>query len=203
MISATLKGISIFEYVENDKKEFLVLNYKMTDEFSDEKYLEIFEKLKNEGIIKNSNYSDTKWVLKMEEGYKCYISFDLGVRPFLNEKLRHYILMKLHVQKIDVETARICFNQIKAELLETHFLDRDYINTYREQVGMYNESRKRNLPAFKDFLRFGQMENAKEFFNIVDEIPQVYTHKSRKLPCYQSIILFDYIINDYVQKKIF
>lgn len=200
-MSAAIKGMNISEYVENNNNNYLVLNYEVVDELSDEEYFEMFQDLKNEGIIKNHNYYDMEWILLKENGHKCHLLFDLEVRPFFNEKLRHYTLLKLHIEKLRTATVRNQFCAIKAELLETHFLDKDYINTYREQVGMYNEARKGYLLAFKDFLRFGQMENAKEYFSIADEIPLVCTHRSRDLPCYQSIILLDYIINDFIQRK--
>lgn len=196
-----LKGMNIEEYVENDKKDYLVLNYKVVDDFTDGEYLEMFQKLKDESIIRNISYNDIEWVLQRADGHKNHIKFDMGIRPLVNEKLRHYILLKLHKQKVSVHTASIHLKAIKTELLETHFLDKDYIHTYREQVGSYNDTRKKYLFAFMDFLKFCQLENAKEYFAVVDGTPMRYPQRSRELPCYQSIILFDYIINDFIKRK--
>ncbi|GFI15215.1 hypothetical protein IMSAGC009_00371 [Lachnospiraceae bacterium] len=36
--------------------------------------------------------------------------------------------------------------------------------------------------------------------DVINGVPQNYTTKSRNLPCYQSILLFDYIINDFLHR---
>ena len=56
------------------------------------------------------------------------------------------------------------------------------------------------LSAFGEFLAFIDAAGAKEYFEAVSSVPQIPAQKSRDLPCYQSILLFDYIINDFIQR---
>ena len=51
-----------------------------------------------------------------------------------------------------------------------------------------------------EFLSFIDAAGAREYFEAVISVPQISAQKSRDLPCYQSILLFDYIINDFIQR---
>lgn len=51
-MSAAIKGMNISEYMGNDNNDYLVPNYEVVDELSEEEYFEMFQSLKNEDIIK-------------------------------------------------------------------------------------------------------------------------------------------------------
>ena len=44
--------MNISEYMGNDNNDYLVPNYEVVDELSEEEYFEMFQSLKNEDIIK-------------------------------------------------------------------------------------------------------------------------------------------------------
>lgn len=199
-MGAVMEGIDVTDYIENDRQDYLVIRYKVKDVFSDEKCREIFQNLKNEGVIINDCYDDMQWGLKGSDGRKTYIKYDIGINTLWNERLKHFALIKLDVQKVDVHSARISINGIKAELLKTNYLDANLIHTYREMIGTYRRSDRILLSAFAEFLLFISEGNAKEYYEAISGVPYIHSAKSRDLPCYQSILLFDYIISDFIQR---
>lgn len=232
-------GMKISEYIENGRQEYFWMHYKMVDNFSDERYREMFQNLKKEGILANNSYDDIKWVLKGSEGRKYHVSFDLvpcptvsktdasgqesqgttgsgetAVRLFgsrqevtametafsWNDRLKHYALLKLAVQKADIHSTSVNVKRIKAELLETSYLDADLLPAYREQIGSCGRSRRLYLAAFGEFLSFIRGTDTEHYLETINSLPYIHTAKPRDLPCYQSILLFDSVIDDYINR---
>ncbi len=94
-------GMDITEYVENDTQDYFLVHYKVTDGFSEDEYREIFQNLKNEGIIVNDHYDDAEWIFKKSDGRKHYIKINIDIQPSWNERLKHFALVKLDMQKAD------------------------------------------------------------------------------------------------------
>ena len=199
-MGAAIDGMNITDYIENDTQNYLLIHYKVTDDFSQDKYREIFQKLSDEGIIINNCYDDVEWVLKGSDGRKSHIKFDIDRSGLWIDRLKHFALLKLDLQKADIPFTSVNIKRIMKELLETGYLDADLIPTYREQVGKYDRNRRMYLSAFGEFLAFIGREDTKEYLDVVRSVPQIFSTKSRNLPCYQSILLFDYIINDFLQR---
>ena len=56
------------------------------------------------------------------------------------------------------------------------------------------------LSAFGEFLNFIGGKDAEAYADVISGVPQICSAKPRELPCYESILLFDYIINDFIQR---
>jgi len=199
-MGVVMNGMDITEYIENDGQDYLLIRYKIKDDFSDKRYREIFQNLKNQRIIVNVCYDDIEWVLKGNDGRKDHIKFDTNISTLWNDRLKHFLLIKLDVQKVDVHSASKSISGIKAELFKSDYLDASLIHTYREKIGICDRTRSLSLSAFKEFLLFIDEGNAQRYIDVINGVPQIYSTRSRDLPCYQSILLFDYIINDFIQK---
>lgn len=200
MMGSATNGMDITEYMENDRQEYLIMHYKAADNLSDVKYGEMFCNLQSEGILVNVHYNDVEWVLKGNDGRKFHVRFDMEENETWNNRLKHFALLKLDVEKADIHSVSVNIKRIKAELTKTNYLDAALLPTYREQIGTYDRSRRMYLSAFGEFLAFIDAAGAKEYFEAVSSVPQIPAQKSRDLPCYQSILLFDYIINDFIQR---
>lgn len=200
MMGSATSGMDITEYMENDRQEYLIMHYKAADNLTAVKYGEMFCNLQSEGILVNEHYDDMEWVLKGNDGRKFHVRFDMKENESWNNRLKHFALLKLDVEKVDIHSASVNIKRIKAELSKTHYLDTALLPTYREQIGTYDRSRRMYLSAFGEFLTFIDAAGAKEYFEAVSSVPQIPAQKSRDLPCYQSILLFDYIINDFIQR---
>ena len=199
-MSLTTDGMNITQYIENNRQEYMLMRYKTADNLSDEKYGEMFCNLQSEGILVNEHYDDVEWVLKGNDGRKFHVRFDMEENALWNNRLKHFALLKLDVEKADIHSTSVNIKRIKTELQETDFLNADLLPTYREQIGSYDRSRRMYLSALGEFLSFIDAAGAREYFEAVISVPQISAQKSRDLPCYQSILLFDYIINDFIQR---
>ena len=199
-MGAVTDGMDITDYIENDTQDYLLVHYKVTDDFSEDKYREMFQRLKSEGIVVNDHYEDAEWILKKDDGRKHHVKFDVDIPVPWNEKLKHFALVKLDMQKADCYSVSSAVRRIKAELIKTNYLDIDLIHTCREQLVTCDRNRSLSLSYFREFLLFIKEENAREYVDIINGVPQNFTTKSRALPCYQSILLFDHIINDFLQR---
>lgn len=199
-MGAAIDGMDITDYIENDTRDYMLIHYKVTDNLSDDKYKEIFQSIKSEGIIVSEEYGDMEWILKKSDGRKLHIKFNIDINRLWNEKLKHFVLIKLDKQKADCYSVCSAVRRIKAELSKTNYLNVDLIHTYREEIGTCDRNKSLHLSAFKEFLLFINESDALRYVDVIDAVPQIYSTKSRKLPCYQSILLFDYIVNDFLQR---
>ena len=199
-MGAATDGMNIMEYIENDRQEYLLMRYKVVDNFSDENYGKMFYNLQSEGILVNEHYDNVEWILKGNNGRKFHVRFDMEENEAWNNRLKHFALLKLDVEKADIHSVSVYIKRIKTELSKTNYLDADLLPTYREQIGTYDRSKRMYLSAFGEFLIFIDVADAKEYFGVVSSVPQISAQKSRDLPCYQSILLLDYIINDFIQR---
>ena len=199
-MGAVTDGMNIMNYMENGGQDYLLVHYRIADSLSDEKYREIFQNLKQEGILVNSHYDDVEWVLKENDGRKFYVRFDTDRGAVWNDRLKHFALLKLDVQKADIHSTSVNIKRIMLELFETDYLNADLIPAYRERIGKYDRSKRMYLSALGEFLAFIGGEDAEEYLNVISGVPQICSIKPRNLPCYQSILLFDYIINDFMQR---
>lgn len=199
-MGAAIDGMDITDYIENDTRDYMLVHYKVTDDFSEDKYREMFQGLKSEGIIVNDGYDDMEWILKKSDGRKLHIKFNMDTDTLWNEKLKHFILVKLDMQKADCYSAVSAVRRIREELAKTNYLDIGLIHTYRERIGTYDRTRSLCLSAFREFLLFINEGNARKYVDVINGVPHYFATKSRNLPCYQSILLFDYIINDFLQR---
>jgi len=199
-MGAVADGMDITEYIENDTQDYFLVHYKVTDGFSEDEYREIFQNLKNKGVIVNDHYNDAEWILKRSDGRKHHVKFNIDIYASWNEKLKHFALVKLDMQKADCYSVSSAIRRVKAELSETNYLDHDLLHTYRELIGTCDRTKSLSLSAFREFLLFINEGNARKYVDVINGVPQTFTTKSRELPCYQSILLFDYIINDFLQR---
>lgn len=193
-------GMKITEYMENGRQEYLWIHHKATDNFQDEEYRKMFQSLKAEKVIISDCYEDTEWILKGGDGRKFHVRFDMDNSALWNDRLKHYALLKLEVQKADIHSTSVNIKRIKAELPETNYLDPDHIHTYREQIGTYGRSRRLYLAAFGEFLSFIRGEDTEGYLEAINSLPYLHAAKSRKLPCYHSILLFDSVIDDFINR---
>ena len=199
-MGAVTDGMDITEYMENGRQEYLLMRYKAADNLSDEKYRETFQNLKEEGILVNECYDDVEWVLRGNDGRKFYVRFDMDRGAVWNGRLKHFALLELDVEKADIHSTSVNIKRIMNELSMTDYLNADLIPAYREKIGKYDRSKRMYLSALEEFLKFIGGKDAEAYADVISGIPQIYSAKPRELPCYESILLFDYVINDFIQR---
>ena len=190
-------GINISQFIEDEKTgNYYILNQKVTHMYSDEEYQDMFVSLKNKNLLLNEKYIDSTWIFIDKIGYKRNIVFDLDLRPQMSEMLKKYTLVMLCKKMVEIATIQNKIFNIKRELFNTHYLDKDYYLSYIESIHI--EDKRYN--DFLEFLKFANLDGGAKYIELLDNMSLTIQHNSRDLPCYQSIILFDYIIDDFIKK---
>lgn len=190
-------GISISQFIEDEKTgNYYILNQKVTHMYSDEEYQDMFVSLKNKNLLLNEKYIDSTWIFIDKIGYKRNIVFDLDLRPQMSEMLKKYTLVMLCKKMVEIATIQNKIFNIKRELFNTHYLDKDYYLSYIESIHIEDK----RYYDFLEFLKFANLDGGAKYMELLDNMSLMVQSKPRDLPCYQSIILFDYIIDDFIKK---
>ena len=139
-------------------------------------------------------------MVRGNDGRKFYVRFDMDRGAVWNGRLKHFALLELDVEKADIHSTSVNIKRIMNELSMTDYLNADLIPAYREKIGKYDRSKRMYLSALEEFLKFIGGKDAEAYADVISGIPQIYSAKPRELPCYESILLFDYVINDFIQR---
>lgn len=208
--SSNLAGINVTSYIENEETtSYIILNYKTTDTLTHEKYLQIFDELKEENILINCKFEDNIWIISDKEtSKKAKLKFQFEIRKDYNLKLKHFFLMKVGIQKLNPHSTVLQMRKLTSVIYDTNFFAAENISDFRDFLEVMDNVNIYYLFFIKDFLRFSEVENAIEYFKLLDGVPVKNNKNVRQLPCYESVLLFDYIMKDFqkrasIQEKIF
>lgn len=94
------QGMTVREYVGENKSSYLVIKYKMNNT-SEETYIEMFQELKRTGAFLNDSYDDDLWIcFEDKDSPTRRLSFSfLEAHPQMEKAVKNYLLVKLYVQK--------------------------------------------------------------------------------------------------------
>ena len=187
-------GLYYTSYVENEKRHFAIYKHNVTDEISMEQCFSLFEECKEKNILQNESYEDNKWygINPIDDGR---ITFDFNVE-FSDEiiaVMKKYIIVKLGLCNFAISTVYENYRAVNRMLCNTQLLKDGYENEFADYVNR----NKSILPSCRDFLSFITLKNAASYFKAINGIePKV--SKPRKILGYESVILLDVIIRDYI-----
>lgn len=193
-------GIKIKKYIEKkDTNDVLVINefLKYDGADIDTKYIPNFLSLIEDAILEPVDFNYNTWYGFDEFEVKTYLKFTFELNQKINNILKYYIIIKLSENYTTLLYASKVLTYITEILKETNFLNKDNIESFRESIKFWNVSKKSNVGMIKEFLKFYSFKNGEEYYQILDKIstPQ---KTPRTIPCYKSIITFDYIIQDFI-----
>ena len=170
-----MRGMTVRDYVGENKSSYLVFKYKVNNT-SEEIYRHWFE----------DKDSPTK-----------RLSFSFwDAHPQMKKIVKNYILVKLYVQECKLLTVTKRLLHIKHFMEDTDFVNPDNVKDYQMIIGTWNENKRRELIAIKEFLQFSNLDHAGAYFDIVKNIRRT-ENSYRALPDFRGVLLFDYIVNDY------
>lgn len=194
-----LKGIRTKEYIhQENSQEYIVKNNDVThDSYDDEYYEEMLEDLIEQNIFLDTIMSDNCWVYVDEFDSYTYLRFVFDLNPRVNDLIKKYILIKVGIQNRSSSTVAKCLTAITAFFKDTNFLNEDKIFYIREKIGDWDDSKKRSIHSIQEFLRFSKLDNSKNYIKVLNTI-SIPDSNTRNLPSYRSIMLFDYIIQDFI-----
>ena len=194
------QGMTVREYVGENKSSYLVIKYKMNNT-SEETYVEMFHELKRTGTLINDSYDDDLWIcFEDKDSPTRRLSFSfLEAHPQMEKTVKNYLLVKLYVQKCRLLTAAKRLLHIKHFMEDTDFVNPDNVKDYQMLIGTWNGNKKREAIAIKEFLEFSNLDHAGLYYDLVKNIKKA-ENSYRELPDFQGVLIFDYIVNDYWEK---
>lgn len=192
-----MRGMTVRDYVGENKSSYLVFKYKVNNT-SEEIYRHWFDELKKEGKIISGSYDDNLWIcFEDKDSPTKRLSFSfLDVHPQMEKTVKNYILVKLYIQECKLLTVTKRLLHIKHFMEDTDFVNPDNVKDYQMIIGTWNENKKREAIAIKEFLQFSNLDHAGAYFDMVKNIRRA-ENSYRVLPDFQGVLLFDYIVNDY------
>lgn len=197
----SLLGIPVKKYISSETTSEVIV-IKENIKFSSEEipsYKKMFEHLKSEGILVDCKFDDSTWILARDYGYST-LRFDLESRPHFNTLLKCYILVKLHEQLLSPSTILTAIFTIRKVLINTCFLSSESLADFNEFINNQVITLKRDLYYVKEYISFSNSNDYMEYYEALDKISTPPSN-IRLLPGYKSILVFDAILSDYIEKS--
>ncbi|WP_461673179.1 hypothetical protein [Priestia megaterium] len=158
-----------------------------------EKYIDIFQELREERHIIAESYESSKWILPCDasNGYVSF-TFDIHIYREIEQALKLYTLILIRKGKAVSWTKKV-FEVLKKVTFETNgFTDFSKLEKFLlDEKKAYFIARA--VLAFTDFYL---IDNLKEIRNICEGIREV-ERKNREIPPFLDIFIFSEIVNDY------
>ena len=197
-----VKGIQVKKFINvEDTVELLVVAKNVI--YSDENLEEFkaqFEILKIKKVFKNDNFDENIWISHAYDG-KVTFKFDLFSAEKTNRILKSYVVVKMNDGGICSREAQKILRIAKKYLLKTNFLNRELADMFMKSIRLFSDQEKLELISFREFLNFANIENSEEYIKIIDGV-SFPKPKYRKIPNYQSILMFDAILKNYTANTI-
>lgn len=194
------QGMTVREYVGENKSAYLVIKYKM-DNASEEEYRKYFDELKSAGRIISDSYDDNLWIcFEDKDSPTKRLSFSfMDAYPEIKVTVKNYLLVKLYVQKCSLVTVQKRLTHIRHFVTDTGFMNPDNLKDYQIILNTWNENKKREAISIKEFLQFSNLDYADIYYDVVKNIKKT-ENSYRCLPSFQGVLIFDYIVSDYWEK---
>lgn len=195
------QGMNVREYIGESKSTYLVIKYKKDNTLDDAEYREYFAMLKEEGVLINDSYDDNIWTGFMDKDSpttQLSYSFADG-HPAIQTAVKHYILVKLYLQKSSLVTVKKRILHIRHFMEDTGFMNPDNIKSYQDIISTWNGNKRREAGSIREFLQFCNLNHAELYYDVLKNIRKA-ENSYRELPDFQSILLFDHIVNDYWER---
>lgn len=196
-------GIPVEKYVkETDTTEYYVIHNIINDQkISIEECKNLFEKLKENGIIVEGDFEDNTWTC-YNFWYDCNVYFEFNIPASAEAilSIKKYFVVKMGIQKRDVMGVKRNLIYIKNMLIYTHMLNPEYVEDYKKCV-LSNKQQQRCLHMCKEFLAFTSISNASLYYNSFKNVHIKKIKNPRDIPCYESVILFDMLVRKFIDTE--
>lgn len=192
---ATGKGLSIkyFLVEKTPKGAIYAQDFKLFSSSDLDYYRDVFDKKKNDGLIKNDQFEDKVWRIKQHNSIHEIVFADFP--KDLSLALRCFAALRLK----SVSAKCVVYNiRLLTEIL--YFLYPFHPEAYKEYEEAFQaktiEVQKQVITSAKSFLKFYPLPNShllEHFFGKFN----INIKAARVLPNYDSLLLFDLIINSF------
>lgn len=181
--------------LEKHDVQYMIINEEFEYlDFSLEDYRDMFDELKNKKQIFDCNYQDKQWHI-VDDKLDKSINIDFTISRF-EEELKAFVLVLLSRANLSNRYVKNMIYQITKMYDETKEFNNDYIDSYIEKENLNHV----NGNGITKFLMFIQLENSNNIITKLNNL-KMPTSAPRTLPMFYSILVFDYLVNDYFVDK--
>lgn len=189
--------MTIKQYLEpDDCNDFYIVNRKFSAEISVEDCKNLFIENKQHYRIMNE-FEDSTWKIWNDSRDTFAIFYFNPILKKYAKKLKNFFTIKLFIQKNSISFLGNSLNRITQFLIYTKCLSPEYVEDYRLQLEQLTDSQKSKLFIFKQFLEF--INEGYDYIELMEKA-NVYVTNNRDLPSFESIFLFDRLLNDFIEK---
>lgn len=196
MISA---GIKVKKYISEEESSgvLVVKNQVFYDTYTHEQYEDFLRELIEDGQLKEATFKENEWCLIDEFGGRRKIKFPFEFNHKINNLVKYYAILKFKIQRTTATHTQFCVNGVNYIIQKTKFFNLNQLVDFRNELNTWSTIDKIKTVSAKEFLKFTQIDNGEEYYDALNSI-DVPDYGSRLLPSYKSIMIFDYIVNDFI-----
>ncbi|MFT5872641.1 MAG: integrase [Clostridium sp.] len=193
-------GSKVFKIVKNGKCRIgyeRIIKFKKNDI---DLYIKKFNQLKKDKIIIEGEFRDNKWIFLGKERM-AYFYFSNEVNYELNLAFKMYIILKIHDEHINPRSILFHSFAIKFIIKKTNLLSLNSFASFKDDLDEIKHTYMRDyvMRFGCSFLYFYDCEKYKELIDILLTYRTLHIKSNpRQLPEFKSIILFDNIIEDFM-----
>jgi len=193
-------GSKIFKVSKNGKYRIGYERMVRFNKDDSDLYINKFNQLKKDKIIIQGEFHDYKWIFLGTER-PAYFYFNNEVNYELNLAFKMYIILKIHDEYLDPRSVLFHAFAIKFIIKKTNLLSLDSLTKFIDDLKGIKLSYMRECVMIFgcNFLCFYDSEKYKELIGVLSTYRRVHLRlKLRQLPEFKSIIIFDNIIEDFI-----
>lgn len=188
--------------------QYLEKKYYYFSKDDTEKYLEIFQELKNEGYILKGNFNDNNWkVTNKKEDFKVIpIDFPFEVHSEINLSLKAFWLICVKNKIMDAINTFVGMTHLCKMIYVSNNFNKESIEEFKdwlcdisrnEEGKMIQSWRQTKTMAIK-YLNFINTLTTNSYIKEIDCILKVnIKNNSRDIPPFEDLLIFDEIIDDF------
>lgn len=195
-----MNGLGIKRYIQGSSQSEVIvikenLQFNITDLY---KYKKYFKEMKEQQIITQGNFEDNVWTIKDEFKGSYNLKFN---NKELNLQLKCFAITKSYLQKTSSGNVFKSLKYINDFLELSDNLDLKILVDVLDKIKYFSDSEKQGIYYIKEFIRYIDTNDYYiDYLRVLNEttIPK---SKTRLIPNYRSILIFDNIINEFIDNQ--
>lgn len=195
-----MASINVVEYLEVNNSSFTLSENIKYDDLTKDVVIDYFNQCKYKNDI-IGEYNDDTWKFK-SKNLDLYITLEFQDRlGAYKDKVKCYIIMKIYKQNICAGYARQILNSLTKYIINTYYFNEKYVEDFRRYI-ITHQGEKDIACIILQFLRF--IDEAPKYIEVLNGV-KGERHNSRDIPKFESIIMFDKIVDDVIlhHKEVF
>ena len=198
-IIKVVEGLKVAEIIRVDGNKSIIVTYKNL--IFDIKKVADYEKKFNElkiDVSIDGNFEDDLWIINSISA-RFKMNFQCEFNKELNLAIKCFVVTELFNSKKNFRAVQVEIRRIYDVIYKTSTFDFDYFPIYEDNLEGLNTNTKIDInSSILSFLSFYHINDYKEYIEEISQFSYKHEKSSRRIPDYNSILKFDYVIKNYL-----